>query len=174
MKKVLLSFLLYALVAAASAQEMQKAELYDKKVEIMVPAEFQQMSNEDIQKRFTRGTPPDIVFADKKGSPSISASLKDAPANQEKIAAYVDAIEKSIKTPMPQAETIEKGTNIINGKIVGYIAIITPAVNGDIYNYMFFTDLNNKLLVLNFSCMKRLLSEWSDSVKKISSSLKIN
>lgn len=159
MKKLLLSCLLYLCMAAVSAQEMQKAELYDKKVEVMVPPDFKQMTKEEIQKRFTRGTLPEIVYADKKGSPSVSASLKDAPANQKTIEAYVDVIEKSIKTPLPQSTTIEKGTK---------------KVNGDIYNYMFFTDLDNKLLLLNFSCMNRSLSEWADYINKTFSSLKIN
>lgn len=174
MKKLLLSCLLYLCLAAVSAQEMQKAELYDKKVEVMVPPDFKQMTKEEIQKRFTRGTPPDIVYADKKGSPSVSASLKDAPANQKTIEAYVDVIEKSIKTPLPQSTTIEKGTKKVNERIIGYVVIVTPSQNGDIYNYMFFTDLDNKLLLLNFSCMNRSLSEWADYINKTFSSLKIN
>ena len=153
---------------------MQKIELFEKKVEIIIPLLFKEMNKEDIQKRFARGTPPNIVYADEKGSPSISISLKENPITQETISKFVDLIEKSITGPLPQTKTVEKGTKEINGRKVGYIAIITPSTNGDIYNYMFFTDFNKNLLLFNFSCMNRSFEEWNNTISSINSSLKIN
>ena len=152
---------------------MQKVKFFDKKLELTIPALFTQMNKEDIQKRFSRGTSPDIVYSDKKGSPSISISLKNNKISQKTIAEYVDLIEKSITTPLPQAKTIEKGKKVINERNVGYIILVTPSANGEIYNYMFFTDFDNKLLICNFSCMNSDLDKWEAIAKIIAASLKV-
>ena len=174
MKGFLLFILTYFSSIMLFAQEMQKVVLLDKRIELAIPKLFTEMSREDIQKKFIRGTPPDIVFSDSKGSPSISISLKNNKVSQETVSQYVDLIEKSITNPLPEAKTIGKGVKVINARNVGYIILITPSVNGEIYNYMFFTDLDKKLLLCNFSCMNRSVSEWGNIADSIISSLKVN
>jgi hypothetical protein len=169
-----LFFLACLFSLTVSAQETKKVSLFENKVELTIPVSFPEMSKEDIQKRFNRGTPPDFVFADKKGSPSISVSLKNNKITQETVEQYVDLVENSITGPLPEAKTIKKGTRVVNKRKVGYLVIVTPAVNGDIYNYMFFTDSGNKLLICNFSCMNRSAAEWADTAELIASSLTIN
>jgi hypothetical protein len=174
MKFLLLFCLACIFPTVIFSQEMQMVTFFDKKIELTVPALFAEMSKDDIQKRFSRGTPPDIVYSDKKGSPSISISLKNNKISQETIAEYVDLIEKSVTTPLPETKTIEKGKKVINERNVGYIILVTPSVNGEIYNYMFFTDVDNKLLICNFSCMNSALDKWEVLAKVIAASLKVN
>ena len=171
--KVLFFFNLFFSLTV-SAQENTKVSLFENKVELTIPKLFPEMSKEDIQKRFNRGTPPDFVFAEKKGSPSISITLRSNRITQETVAQYVDLVEKSITGPLPEAKTIRKGTRTINKRKVGYVILITPSLNGEIYNYMFFTDFDNKLLICNFNCTKRSVAEWGDIAESIASSLTVN
>ncbi len=174
MQTKILFFLACFFSLAVTAQKNKKLLLFESRVELMIPEFFSEMSKEDIQKRFNRGTPPDFVFAEMKGSPSISISLKNNKITQETVAQYVDLIENSITGPLPEAKTIKKGTRTINNRKVGYIILITPSANGEIYNYMFFTDFGNKLLLCNFNCMNRSVSEWADITESIASSLTVN
>ena len=171
--KVLFFFNLFFSLTV-SAQENTKVSLFENKVELTIPKLFPEMSKEDIQKRFNRGTPPDFVFGEKKGSPSISITLRSNRITQETVAQYVDLVEKSITGPLPEAKTIRKGTRTINKRKVGYVILITPSLNGEIYNYMFFTDFDNKLLICNFNCMNRSVVEWGDIAESIASSLTVN
>lgn len=171
--KVLFFFNLFFSLTV-SAQENTKVSLFENKVKLTIPKLFPEMSKEDIQKRFNRGTPPDFVFAEKKGSPSISITLRSNRITQETVAQYVDLVEKSITGPLPEAKTIRKGTRTINKRKVGYVILITPSLNGEIYNYMFFTDFDNKLLICNFNCMNRSVAEWGDIAESIAFSLTVN
>lgn len=174
MQTRVLFFLVCFFPLTASGQKITKVSLFENKVELTIPELFSEMSKEDIQKRFNRGTPPDFVFAEKKGSPSISITLRNNKVSQETVAQYVDLVEKSIIGPLPEAKTIKKGTRTINNRKVGYLILITPSLNGEIYNYMFFTDFDNKLLICNFNCMNRSVGEWGDIAESITSSLTVN
>ena len=174
MQNRFLVFLACFFTLTVSAQEIRKVSLFEKRVELSIPELFAEMSKEDIQKRFSRGTPPDFVFADKKGSPSISITLRNNKITQQTVSQYVDLVEKSITGPLPETKTIEKGTKTINKRNLGYLILITPSLNGDIYNYMFFTDFDNKLLICNFNCMNRSVADWVDIAESIAASLNVN
>ncbi|MBK8519377.1 MAG: hypothetical protein IPL54_00375 [Chitinophagaceae bacterium] len=104
MQTKVLFFLACFFSLTVSAQEKRKVSLFENKVELTIPELFSEMSKEDIQKRFNRGTPPDFVFAEKKGSPSISITLRNNKITQETVAQYVDLIENSITGPLPEAK----------------------------------------------------------------------
>lgn len=170
----MLFFLTCFFSLTVSAQEKKKVSLFENKVELTIPELFSEMSKEDIQKRFNRGTPPDFVFAEKKGIPSISITLRNNKITQETVAQYVNLVENSITGPIPEAKTLRKGTRTINKRKVGYVILVTPSLNGEVYNYMFFTDFGNKLLICNFNCMNRSVAEWGDIAESIASSLTVN
>ncbi|MFY7729462.1 MAG: hypothetical protein ACOVRN_08100 [Flavobacterium sp.] len=56
---------------------------------------------------------------------------------------------------------------------MGYIELVTPALDTDIYNLMFFTDLNGKLLICTFNCTKKDMEEWTPVAKEIMNSLEV-
>jgi hypothetical protein len=53
----------------------------------------------------------------------------------------------------------------INGKEVGYLEFLTSAMDTEIYNLIFFTDLDGKLLLCTFNCTKKSIDEWSTIAK---------
>ena len=162
-------------VVSAHAQRMETKTLLNDRVEIKIPSSFKEMSKESIKERFGRGgAPPDIVFAEAAGSPSLSFALKENPADSAVIAQYVDMVEKSITNPVPAARVLDKGTKYVSGKKIGYLVIITPAQHGEIYSNLFFTDLNGKFLLCSFSCMNRSVDEWKETIDQIIWSFKIN
>ena len=73
----------------------------------------------------------------------------------------------------PSAEWKDSGIKTINGKEVGYLELVTPAIDTEIYNLMFFTDLDGKLLLCTFNCTKKSIDEWTPTAKEIMNSLKI-
>lgn len=61
----------------------------------------------------------------------------------------------------------------INGRKVGYLELVTPGLDTDIYNLMFFTDLDGRLLLCSFNCVIRDLEQWQDKAKEIMYSLRV-
>ena len=168
---ILIWCLLY--LSSTFSQKMELKTILNNRVEILMPTSFKEMSKTAIKERFTRGTPPDAVFAEALGSPSLSFSLKDNPADSSVLDKYVDLVEESITAPLPNAKVFEKGVKYVSGKKIGYLIITTPAQYGEIYNNLFFTDLDGKFLLCSFSCMSRSLEDWKVAIDQIMWSFKI-
>lgn len=165
-------FLSYAI--STQAQKMETKTLLNDKVEIKIPSSFKEMSKEAIKERFGKGgAPPDIVFAEAAGSPSLSFALKENPADSSVIDQYVDMVEKSITNPLPATKILDKGIKYVSGKKIGFLVMVTPAQYGEIYSNLFFTDLDGKFLLCSFSCMNRSVDEWKATIDQIVWSLKI-
>jgi hypothetical protein len=86
---------------------------------------------------------------------------------------YKNNLVKTFKNSYPSAQWKENGLKTVNGKIVGYLELVTPAIDTEIYNLIFFTDLDGKLLLCAFNCTKKSIDEWSPIAKEIMNSLKI-
>ncbi len=83
--------------------------------------------------------------------------------DQSLIEAYVELIENSFKSAYPSAEWKNKGTQEINGRKIGYLEVITPAIDTKIYNLLFFTDLNDQLLLCTFNCTEKDIEDWTET-----------
>ncbi|MFP9113289.1 hypothetical protein ACLI1A_05070 [Flavobacterium sp. RHBU_3] len=83
-----------------------------------------------------------------------------------------DSFVKSFKSMHPTADWKDSGLKTINGKKVAYIELVTPAMDTQIYNLIFITDLNGKLLICSFNCTKKDITNWTPVAKEIMNSLK--
>ena len=99
--------------------------------------------------------------------------MTENKANQDLIEPYKDNFVKTFKNMYPSADWKDSGVKMINGKKFGFLELVTPAVDTEIYNLMFFTDLNGKLLLCTFNCTKKDIKEWETTAKEIMNSLKI-
>ena len=94
-------------------------------------------------------------------------------ASQELIEPYVANFVKTFKNLYPSAEWKGSGIKNINGKKVGFLRMITPAIDTKIYNVMFFTDFNEKLLLCTFNCTEKSIEDWEKTADEILNSLNI-
>ena len=121
--------------------------LLNDRIELGVPKGFEIMSEEIMKIKYPSSQRPNLVFTNELTSVNVALSLTQNDASQELITPYVDNFVKSFNSQFPTADWKDKGTKMINGRKVGFIKVITPAVDTDIYNVMFFTDLDGKLLL---------------------------
>ncbi|MEG0258731.1 MAG: hypothetical protein RR651_02565, partial [Lysinibacillus sp.] len=42
----------------------------------------------------------------------------------------------------------------------GFLEVITPAIDGDIYNLMFFASIDGQALMGTFNCMEKDIETW--------------
>ena len=61
----------------------------------------------------------------------------------------------------------------MNGRKVGFVELITPAIDTKVYNLIFFTDLNGQLLLCTFNCTEKNIGQWQPAAKEIMASLKL-
>ncbi|MEZ5069899.1 MAG: hypothetical protein R2751_02755 [Bacteroidales bacterium] len=148
--------------------------LLDDKVELKIPASFEIMSEEMTKTKYPSERRPTLIYTNETGEINVALNLTQNQASQEMINAYQESFVKTFKTLYPSAEWIETGVADINNRKVGYLELITPAIDTEIYNLMFFTDLDGKLLLCTFNCTIDSIDNWTPIAKEIMKSLKVN
>jgi hypothetical protein len=166
---VLVVFLTTAFI---STIDLKIKSLLNDKIELKIPSNFDIMSEELIKIKYPSERRPTLVYSNETGGINVALNLTQNKASQELIKPYVDNLVNTFKKTYPSADWKESGIKEINGKKVGYLELITPAVDTEIYNLIFFTDLEGKLLLCTFNCTKKSISEWTPTAKEIMNSLK--
>jgi hypothetical protein len=116
---------------------------------------------------------PNIVLTDENAEVNIVITLTPQPIQSAQIGQYKDFLFNSTKKSHPDAQMLENDVKTINGKKVGYIKLISNAVDQKVFVYYFFTDMDGKLLILTFNCTEALLPKWKNTAEGIVGSLKV-
>ncbi len=177
MKRVKLLFIGLLIIPLLSMTigkiELKVKSLLSDKVELKIPTEFDIMSKELIELKYPSERRPTLVYSNESGGINIGLNLTENKASQELIELYVENFVSAFKNKYPSAEWKDSGAKIINGKNVGFLKLITPAIDTKIYNVLFFTDLEGKLLLCTFNCTEKSITKWETTADEIMNSLKI-
>lgn len=77
------------------------------------------------------------------------------------------------RSRLPTAKFESEGVSTINGKKIGYFTMISQALDQPIYNHIFLTDCEEKLLVGTFNCLDKDKAVWKTVAEQIVYSLKV-
>jgi len=173
-KLLLIGVLIMPLLSMSIGKiELVSKSLLNDKVELKIPKEFDIMSEELMKLKYPSERRPTLVYSNETGGINVALNLTENKANQDLIEPYVENFVNTFKNMYPSAEWKGSGTKDINGQKIGFLKLITPAIDTKIYNVMFFTDLNGQLLLCTFNCTENNIKEWETTADEIMNSLKI-
>jgi hypothetical protein len=153
--------------------ELEKRTLLDNKIEILVPKDWKPMSEDLIKIKYPGAKPPTYVLSDVSGGISLAFNHTDSRATQGQVETYKGYLKKSLEDAFEDEEWIDDGIKEINGKKVGFLKLVTNTSSGKIYNQMFFTDLDGKLLIISFNVVENKMKDWKAAADEIMNSLTI-
>lgn len=153
--------------------DLEKQSILDGKVEILLPTNFDIMSEEMARVKYPSDRRPTLIYTEETGSINIAFNHIASAASQQQIEAYKNNFVATFGKLYPSAEWKGSGVKEINGRKVGYLEFITPAIDTKVYNLIFFTDLEAKLLMCTFNCVVEKQEEWVMPAKKIMDSITI-
>ena len=171
--KLILLFISSILSTSQTTNE-RKIYLLDKKVELVVPAQLVEMSNEMYKLKYESRLRPAVAVSDETGEVSLTGNITRQRASESQIAAYKDFQIAELKKAYPDLQIIDGGVKTVRGKKVGYFRFISQAVDQKIFNYYFFTIVNGEVVLFNFNCIERLRTSWEKKAEQIVSSLIVN
>ncbi len=169
----LLSISVLFLSAKILTIELELKSLLNDKVELKIPMDFQIMTEEMMKLKYPSERRPTLIYTNESGGINVALNLTQNQATQDMISPYHDNFVNSFKKLYPSADWKDTGIKEINGKQVGYLEFVTPAIDTEIYNLMFFTDLEGQLLLCTFNCTKKSIDDWSPIAHEIMNSLKV-
>ncbi|WP_334214662.1 hypothetical protein [Salinimicrobium catena] len=173
MKYFGLVLLTLVLVSATVNIELEKRSLLNNRLELKIPKDFQIMSEEMLNTKYPSANRPKMVYTNKTGGINVALNLTESQASQSQIDSYKDYLVQTFESVYPSAEWKSSGVTTINGRKIGYLELVTPAIDAEIYNLIFFTDLDGKLLLCTFNCTVDSMNEWSPAAKEIMHSLRV-
>jgi hypothetical protein len=153
--------------------ELVRKTILNEKVEILLPKDFEIMTEDMLNIKYPSSRRPTLVYTDETGGINVAFNHTTSNASPQQIDAYKDNLVATFKNAYPSAEWKGTGMKVINGKNVGYVELITPAIDTKIYNLIFFTDLDDRLLLCTFNCVEKKQKDWKESAQQIMNSLKI-
>jgi len=169
----ILSISIFSISFGQTSINLKIKSLLDDHVEIMIPEDFKIMSEEMLKLKYPSANRPTIVYTNESGSINVALNLTTSSASQELIPQFKEALQNTFKQVYPSAKWKGSGINTINDKKVGYLELITPAIDTEVYNLIFFTDVNSQLLLCTFNCTVQYLKEWQSIGDEIMNSLKV-
>lgn len=153
---------------------LENIYLLDNKVEILMPKSFKIMSEELAKIKYPSENRPNIIYMNEEGSINIAFTYTSNKITSEELESYKEVFIESFNTLYPSAIWYENNILLINEKLVGFLELLTPAIDTEIYNLMFFTELDGRLLIGTFNCTEDEMEYWESIAKEIMNSIKIN
>ncbi len=142
--------------------EFHEREIIKKQLWIWLPDEFDLLSQEMARLKYPAENRPDIIYTSQDTTVNISFSRKTAwmeSGEEEKIR---DSVEQMMLRLYPSASIIDKQTVLSDKKRLAWFDFVTPALDMDIYNLMFFTSLQGKLLMGSCNCLSGDQNDWKN------------
>ena len=153
--------------------EFDTKALLGNKIELKIPKGFVIMSEEMAHLKYPAERRPTLIYTNESGGINVALNLTSNKATQAQMLAYKDNFVKTFKNLYPSAEWKQTGIKEVNGRKVGFVELITPAIDTKVYNLIFFTDLNGQLLLCTFNCTEKNIGQWQPAAKEIMASLKL-
>ncbi|AKF92346.1 hypothetical protein J5TS2_16650 [Brevibacillus halotolerans] len=134
--------------------------LLEDKLSIPMPKAFTPMSPETAALKYPSERRPTLIYTNSTGSINVAINhtqtrLTDAEM-KEFTAAMVHLLRKTQKLLQWHGDDVVE----VNGKPIGYCEFLTPAYNVNLYNFMFFTELDGKALLCTFNCTEDEMDDW--------------
>jgi hypothetical protein len=171
----LATFLLILFVLPVLAQDtlksVQATDILAGKVFLEIPSSFIRMSDADVKARYSVGKQPDGVFTDTSGPVDIVVKSTPNFAFPGNLQDYLDSFVEKFNETTPEAEWVGQGMKEINGKLVAYLELITPASDAQVYNLMVITDVERTLFLVTMNLPRSKMSEWQFKAHDILNSL---
>ncbi|MBK6966525.1 MAG: hypothetical protein IPH20_22165 [Bacteroidales bacterium] len=175
MKEIKITTLAIVVLLLASAfsliVDLESKLLLNGKIELKIPEDFELMKEDMLKVKYPMESRPTLVFTNESGGINVALNHTQNKADQDMITAYKDNLVQTFKSVYPSAKWKDSGVKEINGRKVGYMELVTPAMDTEIYNLLFFTDLEGRLLICTFNCTKKDIKDWTPVGKEIMNSL---
>ena len=165
--------------SAEKGQEIQAIDLYqtfidiegkpiqvidqsimEGKITFRMPRLFSIMDIELASLKYPSERRPNIIYTDESTTINLAFNAIQYELSDEEVEDFRDDMAEVLEQAQPSAQWMEKEMTVINDRTIGFIEVITPALDGNIYNLMFFSALDGQALIGTFNCMEDDMETW--------------
>lgn len=138
----------------------EKNVLFDGRMEMFLPEEFDDMPREMLQKKYPSELRPQIVKTNVSGDINFTFSLLETKVGYEQLSDTVSDYMSVIRRLQPGNLFFDKGTLMTVNTGCAWTEFSSYAINEDLYNMLFLSVIEGKLMLGMFNCPLSQGSDW--------------
>lgn len=152
---------------------LKNRKVLNNKLSILLPSDFDLMPEEMLNIKYPiESHRPTEVYTNMNGTVNVAFNFTKNNATKGDLLGYKSLFEQQFSSN-PQIDFRKSKLKQINGQDFIIIEFVTPAVDTHIYNKLFITSLNSRLLICTFNCTLELFEIWESTSNEIVNSVKI-
>ncbi len=142
--------------------EFAEREIFPGRLFMWMPREFELLSKNLAQIKYPNASRPDIIYSNAQATVNVAFARKAEKLLEGQEEDARDYFEQVIHRLQPASSTIEKQTQQAGGKQIAWFDFVSPAIDSDIYNLMFFASIGRQLLMGTCNCLKPEQNIWKE------------
>lgn len=127
---------------------------------MILPEMFEPMEKGLAELKYPSVNRPDFILTNPATTINLTFSHKADKMVEGQAGEAKDAIQKVIMKLHPESKVMESKVVQVDGRDIAYFDFVTPAIDTDIYNLMFFFSLKGTMLMGAFNCLKEDMGDW--------------
>lgn len=155
-------------------QQFSVRQVLSNKLELLVPVDFKLMDISMLRKKYPiEGNRPDEVYTNNTASVNIAFNHTEKSMSENDIKTHAGELI-ALLSGRSGVRIISDSQERINGKYYLIIDFYSAALNASVYNKMFITVLEGKMLIGTFNCIVEMEASWKEKAVKIIHSINVS
>lgn len=155
-------------------------------ISISMPKDFVLMNDEMLAKKYFTPKKPTAMYTNSSGEVDLGVNITNTYWQPQDIAILKDLFKGSLRANYTKVEFLKEEVITINKRKYAVLEFIGIVADDDEkanalgrknaiskYNYMMYTVVENKVVVINFNCPRKYQQEWGMIVPQIMQTIKI-
>jgi hypothetical protein len=140
---------------------------------MMIPKEFTDMDLETAKIKYPMEQRPQTILTDSTGTVNFLFSYMDQQITNDETEMVRDKLLSIMMRVNPGIKPQTRGKEVISGKNTAYVEFSNPAIDGKLYNLMFFIELDKRVLMGSFNCLTKSAKYWQKPAFEMMQSIKV-
>lgn len=184
--KVILGLLCCLQVLSLQAQIKLKKTALTPGVTILMPSDFTPMNDDMLAKKYFSPKKPTAMYTNPSGEIDLGVNFTNNYWQEQDIPMLKDLYKGSLRANYTKVDFLQEKVTTINKRnfvVLEFVGVVsdedgkTNAMGRknqiSRYNYLMYTVVENRIVVVNFNCPTKYQQEWQAVMPKIMSSIKI-
>lgn len=151
----------------------ERRPLAKEKITMMVPKEFVPMSSDMAKIKYPSEQRPETILTDETGTINLMFQYMEGEGNNATIESFRNQIFGMMKRVNSGIKEQEIGLVDVAGKQIAYVEFSNPAMDGKLYNLMFYLAVEGQPLMGSFNCRTKEMKYWRSAAFEMMQSIEM-
>lgn len=146
--------------------------LFDGRMQVMLPKSFTDMPIEQAKLKYPMEQRPQVIKTNERTDINFTFSLLEQPMENRQVKMMRDSLRRVLRRARPDMKFMEDGLEEIEEHTIGWFEFISNGLDGKLYNIMYFTPIDSKLMQGIFNCPVKEAQNWKSVVLQVMHTIK--